>query len=96
MNKRYYVYILTNKNNNVFYTGVTNNLLRRVFEHKQKVVEGFTHKYNVNKLIYYEIYQDIKDAIEREKQIKGGSRQKKIGMIQRFNVEWKDLWNDIT
>lgn len=96
MNKRYYVYILTNKNNNVLYTGVTNNLLRRVFEHRQKAVEGFTYKYNVNKLIYYEIYQDIRDAIEREKQIKGGSRQKKIDMIQRFNAEWKDLWNDIT
>ncbi|MDD4092626.1 MAG: GIY-YIG nuclease family protein [Smithellaceae bacterium] len=74
MNKQFYVYIMTNKNNAVLYTGVTNDLKRRVYEHKNKLLDGFTKKYNVDKLVFYEVYDDIKNAIAREKQIKGGSR----------------------
>lgn len=73
------------------YTGVTNNLHRRVYEHKQKLIKGFTSKYNITKLVYYEEYNDINDAIRREKQIKGWSRKKKIELIESFNPEWKDL-----
>jgi len=91
MNKQYYVYILTNKRNTVLYTGVTNDLKRRVYEHKEKLAEGFTKKYNITKLVYYEIFEDIKDAIEREKIIKGGSRAKKIDLIKSMNSEWGDL-----
>jgi putative endonuclease len=81
MNDFYYVYILTNKRNNVLYTGVTNDLQRRVYEHREKLVPGFTNKYNVYKLVYYEETGLIEVAIQREKQIKGGSRQKKLNMI---------------
>ena len=95
MNKQYYVYILTNKINTVLYTGITNNLERRIFEHKSKYFKGFTAKYNVNKLVYYEIYSDIYEAIQREKQIKSGSRQKKIDLIQSLNPKWKDLVDDM-
>ncbi len=88
----YYIYIMTNKNNTVLYTGVTNNLIRRVYEHKHKInADSFTAKYNVNKLVYYEIYQYIEDAIKREKQIKGGSRAKKIALIEKENGDWRDL-----
>ena len=90
-----YVYIMTNKHNTVLYTGVTNDLIRRVYEHKEKLVKGFTKKYNVNKLVYYEIADEIYYAIEREKQIKGGSRQKKIDLILSMNPEWKDLYNTL-
>ena len=92
MRKDYYVYILTNYTNTVLYTGVTNNLLRRVYEHKEKVADSFTKKYNINKLVYYEVFNDIKFAIEREKQIKGGSRKKKIELIDGFNKDWEDLY----
>ncbi|NVM25158.1 MAG: GIY-YIG nuclease family protein, partial [Desulfobacterales bacterium] len=78
MNRQYYVYIMTNKHNTVLYTGVTNNLKKRVYEHKEKLVEGFTEKYNITKLVYYEVFEDPGNAISREKQIKAGSRQKKI------------------
>lgn len=95
MNTRsYFVYILTNKYNTVLYTGVTNNLMRRVWEHKEKLHGGFTKKYNVNKLVYYEEYGDINEAIAREKQIKAGSRQKKIDLIKSLNSEWRDLYNE--
>ena len=87
----YYVYILTNKSNKVLYTGVTNNLERRVYEHKHKLVPGFTEKYNVNKLVYYDLTNDINEAISREKQIKGWTRQKKIDLIETINPEWADL-----
>ncbi|WP_114297164.1 GIY-YIG nuclease family protein [Anaerobacterium chartisolvens] len=87
--------MLTNKLNTVLYTGVTNDLVRRTFEHKEKMVEGFTKKYNVNKLVYYEIFSDIKSAIQREKQIKGITRQKKINLINIMNKDWKDLYRDI-
>jgi putative endonuclease len=93
--KQYYIYILTNQYHAVFYVGVTNNLIRRVYEHKNKLVKGFTAKYNINKLVYYEVFSDVRDAIYREKQIKSWSRKKKIEMIEKFNPEWKDLYEEI-
>ena len=87
----YYVYILTNKYHNVLYTGVTNDLERRCFEHKQKKIKGFTQKYNVDKLIYFERFDLIDLAIEREKQIKRFSREKKLALINQLNKEWKEL-----
>ena len=87
----YFVYILTNKNNNVLYVGVTNDLSRRMTEHKNKIVGGFTKKYNTNKLVYYEITNDIETALNREKQLKNWHRQWKIDLIERDNKEWKDL-----
>ena len=92
MERRFYVYILTNKNNNVLYTGVTNDLVRRVYEHKQHSVKGFTARYNVTKLVYYEIHDDPQSAITREKQLKAGSRQKKFELIDSINPDWKDLY----
>ena len=77
------------------YTGVTSNLVKRVYEHKQKLVDGFTKKYNVDKLGYFEIYESIEQAIEREKQIKAGSRKKKIDLIEKENPSWKDLYSSI-
>ena len=91
----YYVYILTNKGNSVLYTGVTNNLKRRIFEHKNKLADGFTKKYNVDKLIYFDYTTDIYSAISREKQIKGWRREKKIDLINEMNPEWKDLFYDL-
>ena len=87
----YYVYILTNAHNTVLYTGVTNDLERRCSEHKKKIIKGFTQKYNVDKLIYFEIFDMIEDAIAWEKQIKGYSRTKKIALVDQFNIEWKGL-----
>ena len=95
MDKQYYVYIMTNKNNTMLYTGVTNDLKRRVYEHKGKLVEGFTKKYNITKLVYYEVFDSIESAILREKQIKGGSRQKKIDLINSMNKEWRDLYEEL-
>ena len=86
---------MTNKNNSVIYTGVTNDLVRRVYEHKEHMVEGFTKKYNLTKLVYYEVCEDPSSAIEREKQIKAGSRQKKLDLINSMNSEWKDLYDEI-
>ena len=83
--------MMINKNNTVIYTGVTNNLKQRVYEHKEKLIDGFTKKYNLNKLVYFEITNDINSAIQREKQIKAGSRQKKTDLINSINAEWKDL-----
>ena len=87
-----YIYLLANKHNNVLYTGVTNDLIRRVYEHKNKLVAGFTKKYNVDRLVYYEVYGSIITAIEREKQIKGWSRKKKQDLINVLNPEWTDLF----
>jgi putative endonuclease len=87
---------MTNQHNKVLYTGVTNNLIRRIYEHKEKLVSGFTKRYNIDKLVYYEVFQDAYNAISREKQIKGGSRQKKIDLINRMNPDWKDLYQEIT
>jgi putative endonuclease len=85
---------MANKVNTVIYTGITNDLERRVYEHKNKIAEGFTSKYNVNKLVYFEETDDVAEAIRREKQIKGGSRQDKIDLINADNPEWKDLNSD--
>jgi putative endonuclease len=85
---------MTNEYKTVLYTGVTSNLLRRVSEHKDKTVSGFTSKYKVIKLVYYENYPTMPEAIAREKQIKGGSRQKKIDLINSMNPKWKDLYED--
>jgi putative endonuclease len=84
---------MTNLRNTVLYTGVTNDLIRRVYEHKQKLVAGFTKKYNIVKLVYYEVFQDVENAISREKQIKAGSRKKKILLINSVNREWHDLYD---
>jgi putative endonuclease len=89
----YYVYILTNRSKTL-YTGVTNDLLRRVHEHKQKLIPGFTQKYNINRLVYYEETSDVTEAIAREKQIKGWLRAKKIALIESRNPEWLDLSTD--
>ncbi|MEH1835160.1 MAG: GIY-YIG nuclease family protein [Nostoc sp.] len=95
MSKQYYLYIMTNKYNTVLYTGVTNDLQRRVDEHKEKTIEGFTKKYNITKLVYYEVFGNAYTAISREKQIKAGSRQKKIDLVNSINQEWKDLYNEL-
>jgi putative endonuclease len=95
MSKQYYLYIMTNKYNTVLYTGVTNDLQRRVYEHKEKIIEGFTNKYNITKLVYYEVFEDAYTAISREKQIKAGSRQKKIDLVNSINQEWKDLYDGL-
>ena len=91
MPKEMFVYILTNKSNAVLYTGVTSDLKQRVHEHKGGIKSGFTSRYNVNKLVYYEVYSDPYNAISREKQIKAGSRRKKLDLINAMNPEWRDL-----
>jgi len=95
MIKQFYVYIMTNKNNRVLYTGITNDLKKRVYEHREKFVNGFTKKYNVSKLVYYEIFEDPENAILREKKIKAGPRQKKIDLINSMNKDWSDLYKEI-
>ena len=95
MDRQYYIYIITNHNNTVTYTGVTNDLKRRIYEHKEKLVDGFTKKYNINKLVYYEVFDDVENAITREKQIKGGSRSKKVNLVESINKSWKDLYPDL-
>lgn len=92
--RSYYVYIMSNKRNNVLYTGITNDLERRVYEHKQKIFKGFTGKYNLDKLVYYEAYETAEEAILREKQIKGGSRKKKLDLIRKENIKFEDLAAD--
>ena len=94
MMKRYFVYILSSKNR-VLYVGITNELSRRIFEHKSGLVEGFTKRYNVNKLVYYEIQSDLKNAIKREKQLKNWHREWKINMIEEKNKDWNDLYPEI-
>jgi len=86
---------MTNKNNTVLYTGVTNDLKRRVYEHKEKIGCNFTKRYNINKLVYYEIFDKIENAIIREKQIKDGSRNKKKELINHINPKWNDLYNQL-
>lgn len=95
MHTESYVYLLANKHNNVLYTGVTNDLIRRVYEHKNKLVAGFTKKYNVDRLVYYEVCSDIVVAIEREKKIKGWSRKKKQDLINTLNPDWNDLYQSL-
>lgn len=93
--REYFVYIMTNQYNSVLYTGATNNLQRRAYEHKAKLIDGFTKKYNVNKLVYYEVATDVYHAITREKQIKSGSRQKKVDLINSLNKDWNDLYDQL-
>ncbi len=96
MNEKYaYIYILTNKNNNVLYIGVTSDLKKRIWEHKNKVVDGFTKKYNLDKLVYFEAGENIENAIEREKQLKNWHREWKLSLIKTQNPEFKDLYYDI-
>jgi len=91
--KQYFVYILTSKSGTL-YTGITNNLRRRVYQHRHKLIEGFTKKYNVNRLVYFETFGEVRDAIAREKQIKGWLRSKKIALIESTNPRWLDLSDD--
>jgi putative endonuclease len=93
--KQYYVYIMTNSRNTVLYVGVTNDLIRRVYEHREKLADGFTRKYNIVKLVYYEVFEDIENAIIREKQMKAGSRQRKVQLINSMNREWRDLYDEL-
>ena len=93
--KSYYVYLMTNWNNKVVYVGVTSDLMRRVYEHKNKLIKGFTEKYNINKLIYFEETQDIYTALNREKEIKRWRRGKKNQLVEQANPQWKDLSEEI-
>ena len=93
--KSYYVYILASKRNGTLYAGVTSDLIKRVFEHKEGLVEGFTSKHNIKMLVYYEEFNQIEEAIKREKNIKAWKREWKIKTIEGFNPQWKDLYNDI-
>ena len=92
--KKYFVYILSSKNR-VLYVGFTDVLARRIYEHKGKIYKGFLAKYNLNKLVYFEYTNDVNEAIKREKQIKGGSRKKKLDMINSMNPNWKDLYDEM-
>ena len=87
---------MTNKYNTVLYVGVTSNLLRRVWEHREKLTDGFTQQYNLNKLVYYEFFEDMLDAIKREKQIKSGPRKNKDKLINKFNPKWDDLYDTLS
>ncbi len=91
MERAYYVYMLTNVSNRVLYTGVTNNLKRRLYEHKHELCEGFTKKYRTKRLVYYEEFNQVNDAISREKEIKGWRREKKNALIAKENPNWEDL-----
>lgn len=93
--KQYYVYIMTNVWNTVLYTGITNDLIRRVYAHKNKLVSGFTQKYNINKLVYFEIFQDSMGAIKKEKSIKNLLRRKKLELIKSKNPTFKDLYLEL-
>ena len=90
----YYIYIMTNRGRNVLYIGVTNDLERRVNEHKSDMIEGFTKRYHLHVLVYYEMYGDVKDAIRREKQLKKWGHDKKVHLIETFNPSWKDLYEE--
>ena len=93
--KQYYVYILASKKNGTLYTGVTSNLVKRVYEHKNDLIDGFTKKYQVHSLVYFEIFSDIDEAIHREKCIKRWKRAWKIELIEKSNPNWKDLYDEI-
>ena len=95
MAKKYYVYILSSKKNGTLYMGITSNLIKRIWEHKNKVIEGFTEKYNVDKLVYYEEYSDPENAIIREKRLKRYQRQWKLKLIEKNNPNWQDLYNQL-
>jgi len=93
--KQFCIYILASKYRGTLYIGVTSNIIRRIFEHKNHLVEGFTNTYNVNRLVYFEVFSSIEEAIEREKQLKHWNRDWKIKLIERSNPYWKDLYNEI-
>ena len=95
MKKEGYIYILFNRKNGTLYVGVTSDLIKRIYQHKNKLIEGFSKKYGVDKLGYYEVYSDIESAIAREKQIKAGSRKKKIDLIEKINPNWDDLYDSL-
>ena len=94
--KQYYVYILTNQRNGTLYIGVTGNLVQRVYQHRNKFVDGFTKKYGLTQLVYYEVTNDVQEAILREKRLKKWNRQWKINLIQENNPSWKDLYSEIS
>ena len=93
--EQFYVYLLASKRNGTLYIGVTNDLIKRTWEHKNNIIEGFTKKYNVHNLVYYEVTNDINSAITREKQMKKWNRQWKIELIEKRNPEWRDLYYDL-
>ena len=95
MKKQGFVYILFNRKNGTLYVGVTSNLIKRIYQHKNKLIEGFSKKYGLDKLGYYEIYENIENAILREKQIKSGSRKNKINLLEKVNPNWEDLYNSL-
>lgn len=95
MQKQFFVYILTNDTHTVLYTGMTNDLMRRVHEHREGINKGFTRRYHVKQLMYYEVFDDPLSAIQREKQIKSGSRRKKLELIRKMNPERRDLYEEI-
>ncbi|MBU4345434.1 MAG: GIY-YIG nuclease family protein [Desulfobacteraceae bacterium] len=93
--KQYYTYILASRKNGTLYVGVTSDLLKRIYEHKQNLIDGFTKKYNVHTLVYYEVHNDMREAITREKQIKKWNRRWKMRLIEEMNSEWRDLYYEI-
>ena len=95
MERQYYIYILTNSHHTVLYTGVTNDLASRVYQHRNKAIPGFTSRYNLDKLVFYEMTEDVTTAITREKQIKAGSRRKKLDLITAMNPQWLDLAEEL-
>jgi len=95
MNNRYFVYILTNLHHTALYVGVTNDLVRRVHEHRTKTASAFTTRYNVDRLVFFEETNDVNAAIAREKQLKAGSREKKIALVNARNPDWRDLFGDL-
>ena len=95
MKEKYYTYILASQRNGTLYIGVTNNLLRRIYEHKCELIDGFTKQYKVHMLVYYEEYNDVRNAIERETQLKKWNRAWKIRLIEEMNPDWKDLYNEL-
>ena len=95
MRKQYYVYVLASKRNGTIYIGITSNLIQRVWQHKEKFIVGFTKKYNVNKLVYFEADDDVEQAILREKRLKNWRRKWKVDLIEESNPDWKDLYNDL-
>jgi putative endonuclease len=95
MQHQYFVYILSSRRNGTLYVGVTNNLIKRVYEHKQDCVEGFTKKYQIHTLVHYEVYEDIREAILREKRLKEWKRKWKLELIETSNPDWKDLYSDL-
>jgi len=95
MDKDYYVYVLASQRNGTLYVGVTSNLIKRIWEHKNKVIQGFTQKYSVDKLVYFEQYRDPENAIKREKRLKRYNRQWKLELVEKENPEWRDLYTEL-